>query len=57
MASTFQLILDGTPADDAFLNALSMLEVEENADLSSAIQLNLAVSRSETGDLTFVNDA
>lgn len=57
MASTFQLILDGTPADDTFLNALSMLEVEENADLSSAIQINLAVSRSETGDLTFVNDA
>jgi phage protein D len=57
MASTFQLILNGTPADDAFLNALSMLEVEENADLSSAIQLNLAVSRSELGDLNFVNDA
>lgn len=57
MASTFQLFLNGTAADDNLQNALSSLEVEENADLPGAIQLNLAVSRSEAGDLTFVNDA
>lgn len=57
MASTFQLFLNGTAADDNLQNALSSLEVEENADLPGAIQLNLAISRSEAGDLTFVNDA
>lgn len=57
MASTFQLLLNGTAADDNLLNALSSLEVEENADLPGAIQLNLNISRSEKDDLTFVNDA
>jgi len=57
MASTFQLFLNGTAADDNLQNALSSLEVEENADLPGAIQLNLAISRSEKDDLTFVNDA
>jgi phage protein D len=57
MASTFQLLLNGTTADDTLQDALSSFEVEENADLPGAIQLNLAISRSEAGDLTFVNDA
>ncbi len=57
MASNFQLFLNGTAADDNLQNALSSLEVEENADLPGAIQLNLAISRSEKDDLTFVNDA
>jgi phage protein D len=57
MASNFQLLLNGTAADDNLRSALSVIEVEENADLPGAIQLNLAVSRSESGDLTFVNDA
>jgi len=56
MASTFQLLLNGTAADDELYSALSMLEVEENADLPGAIQLQLAVSRSEEEDLTWVND-
>ncbi len=56
MASIFQLLLNGTAADDDLYTALSMLEVEENADLPGAIQLNLAVSRSEAADLTWVND-
>lgn len=56
MTSTFQLILNGTAADDDLYTALSMLEVEENADLPGAIQLHLSVSRSESEDLTFVND-
>lgn len=57
MASTFQLLLNGTAADDDLQNALSSVDVEENADLPGAIQLNLAISRSATADLTFVNDA
>lgn len=56
MTSTFQLLLNGTEADENLYNAMSLLEVEENADLPGAIQLNLTVNRSESGDLTFVND-
>jgi phage protein D len=55
--STFQLLLNGTAADESLRSALSAIEVEENADLPGAIQLNLAISRSEAGDLSFVNDA
>jgi phage protein D len=57
MVSSFQLLLNGTAADEILYSALSEIEVEENADLPGAIQLKLAVSRSESGDLTFVNDA
>lgn len=57
MGSSFQLLLDGTPADDSLVSSLSSLEVEENIDLPGAIQLNLGVSASAEGDLTFVNDS
>lgn len=55
MASTFQLFLDGTPADEDFYNKITSLEVEENIDLPGAIQLILPVTNTEEGDLTFVN--
>jgi phage protein D len=57
MASTYQLIINGTPADDALYTALTSVEVEENADLPGAIQLNLPVSRTANGDLQYVNDS
>jgi hypothetical protein len=57
MASTYQLILNGKPADDDLYTALSSIEVEENADLPGAIQLNLPVSRTADGDLQYVNDS
>jgi phage protein D len=56
MPSTFQLLLNGSPADDDLYAAISSLEVEENADLPDAIQLDLPVNRTEEGDLTFVGD-
>ena len=56
MASTFQLVLDGTPADDALYTAISSLEVEENADMPGAIQFTLPVSRTDDGDLAYVGD-
>jgi phage protein D len=56
MASTYQLLIDGTPADDDFYTKLASLEVEENADLPGAIQLSLPVTRSDDGNLTFVDD-
>jgi phage protein D len=57
MPSTFQLIVDGSPADEALYEALSLVEVEENVDLPGAIELSLPVDRTEDGDLTYVSDA
>jgi hypothetical protein len=56
MPSTFSLLLNGTPADDKLVTALSMLEVEENADLPGAIQLRVPVDTTDDGDLTYVSD-
>jgi phage protein D len=57
VASTFQLLLDGEPADDDFLIALSSLEIEENADLPGALLARLAVSRTADGDLDYPDDS
>ncbi|WNG35771.1 phage late control D family protein [Archangium violaceum] len=57
MASTYQLLVDGTPVEADLYEALGSIEVEENADLPGAIQLNLPVSRDEAGDLTYVADS
>ncbi len=56
MAGTYQLILNGTPADDDFYTKLSALEVEENVDLPSAVLIKLPVTATDDGDLTFVAD-
>jgi hypothetical protein len=56
MPSTFSLLLNGTPADDTLLTALSMLEIEENVDLPGAIQLQVPVDTTDAGDLTYVSD-
>ena len=55
MPTTYQVLFNGTPADDSFYNQLSSLEVEENADLPGAIQLTFPVGAS-AGDLSQVND-
>lgn len=54
--STYQVLFDGTPADQDFYDQVSMLEVEENADLPGAISLKLPVAVSD-GELTWVADA
>jgi hypothetical protein len=56
MPTTFQVLFNGTPADDTFYNQLASLEVEENADLPGAIQLTLPVG-TNNGDLSVVNDS
>lgn len=56
MATTYQILFAGQPADDDFYTALGSLEVEDNADLPGALQLRLPVSRSDSGDLTYVSD-
>ncbi|HEX3437626.1 MAG TPA: hypothetical protein VHT24_12725 [Pseudacidobacterium sp.] len=57
MASTFQFLINGTPADDSLITVMGPLEIEENADLPGAIQVTLPVDSDGNGDLTFVNDA
>jgi len=57
VASAFQLLLNGTPADDLVVTALTSLEVEENVDMPGAIQLKLPVGAADGGDLTWVSDA
>ena len=56
MASGYQLFLNGTAADDDLYEALTGLEVEENADLPGAFQFSLPVNRADDGNLTYVTD-
>jgi phage protein D len=57
MANTYKLLLNGTPADDNLYTKLGSLEVEENADMPGAIQLELPVTSDGAGDLNFVTDS
>jgi hypothetical protein len=54
MPSHYQILLDGTPAEDALHDALTALEVEESLDLPGAVQLGLPVDRTAAGDLSHV---
>lgn len=54
---SFQLIFDGTPADDQLIAVMGPIEIEENADLPGAVQLTLPVDSDGSGELTFVNDS
>ncbi len=56
-SSSYQITFNGQAATPDFYNALAKLEVEENMDLPGAVQINLPVSRSQSGDLTFVSDS
>ena len=56
MPVTFQVLFNGTPADDTFYNQIASLEVEENADLPGAIQLSLPIG-TDNGDLSVINDS
>ncbi|MCW3097927.1 MAG: hypothetical protein JWL77_3545 [Chthonomonadaceae bacterium] len=50
-------MLGGAPADPSLLAQLTLLDIEENADLSGAIQLHLPIHRSGADDLTHLNAA
>ncbi|SEO03909.1 Phage late control gene D protein (GPD) [Nitrosospira multiformis] len=56
MSSNYQIFFDNQPADADFYTSISLLEVEENMDLPGAVELNVPVSRTEAGDLTYVSD-
>jgi len=57
MASSYQILFDGQPADADFYTSIASLEVEENVEMPGAVQLNLPVNRSDSGDLTNVADS
>jgi phage protein D len=57
MASSYQILFDGQPADADFYTSIASLEVEENVEMPGAMQLNLPVNRSDSGDLTNVADS
>jgi len=56
MGSKYQVFFNGSPADDAFHNAISSIEVEENADMPDAIEINLIVNRTTGGELDWPQD-
>lgn len=56
MAHTYQILVGGTPVEASLYGALTLLEVEENADLPGAIQVTVVVAADGSGDLTQVND-
>ncbi|HEY4364591.1 MAG TPA: hypothetical protein VGN17_26745 [Bryobacteraceae bacterium] len=56
MPATFQVLFNGTPADDTFCNQIASLEVEENADLPGAIQMSMPIG-TDNGDLSVINDS
>ena len=56
MSTSYQILFDGQPADPDLYTSITSLEVEENMDLPGAVQLNLPVNRSDSGDVTYVAD-
>jgi phage protein D len=55
--SSYQITFNGQAATPDFYNAVAKLEIEENMDLPGAVQIDLPVGRSDSGDLTYVSDA
>ena len=57
MPSTYQILLNGAPADSGFYDRISTLEIEENADMPGSLQLRIPISRNEDGEISGVNEA
>ncbi|MEO8597307.1 MAG: hypothetical protein ABI759_28570 [Candidatus Solibacter sp.] len=57
MPNAFRLLFDGEPATDDLYTQLASLEVEESLDMPGAFELELPVSRTTGGDLSFINDS
>ena len=56
MTSTVQLSLGGSAVAAGFYDAITSLEVEENADRPDALLLRVPVNRTSSGDLQYVGD-
>ena len=57
MPSTYQILVEGTPVESGFYDAITSVEVEENADLPDAVQVALNVNRTSAGDLDYPADS
>jgi hypothetical protein len=57
VGSSYQIFFNGQAATSDFYNAIATLEVEENMDLPGAVQISLPVSRTQSGDLSYVSDS
>src|ERR1700749_3879505 len=56
MASSYQLLLGGQPADPDLYTLIVSIEVEESMDRPAAVQILVPVARSSGGDLAYVSD-
>ena len=56
MAGSYQLLLNGQAADASLYTLLTSIEVEESMDMPAALQLQVPVSTTADGDLSYVND-
>ena len=56
MASSYQLLLGGQPADPDLYTLIVSIEVEESMDMPAAVQILVPVARSSGGDLAYVSD-
>jgi hypothetical protein len=54
---TWQLLLNGQPADQDLYTSIASVEVEESIDLPAAMQLSASVVRTDDGDLRWVSDS
>lgn len=57
MANSYNLLLNGQPADSTLYTLLHSVTVEESMDMPAAIEITLPVSRATGGDITYVSDA
>jgi phage protein D len=57
MPSSYRLLFNGQAADPDLYTDVSSLEVEESMDLPGAVQLNVPVGRTDSGDLDYVSDS
>ena len=57
MPSSYQILLNGQPADQSVTTLIVSIDVEESMDLPAAMQILPPVARDSSGDLTYVSDA
>jgi hypothetical protein len=56
MASGYQILLGGQPADADLMTLMVSLDVDESMDLPGAVQLEVPLSRTPDGEYTYLND-
>jgi hypothetical protein len=57
MPGTYQILINGEPADTDLYTAIWSVEIDESLDMPGAAQLTVPLARSGDGDLAYINDA